>query len=174
MCLARTAILVRLTQPGNFEIKLDQYNPSLRRRLASFVTLKLKGRLRGCIGSLVAERELLVDVAHNAIAAALQDRRFQPLTLEEYRQTDLHISVLSPPYEVDVKTREELVARLRPGIDGLILQQEGRQATYLPSVLEQIPDPEEFVSELRVKAGLARTGWSEQMKVSFYTTEEFS
>ncbi|MBT3426804.1 MAG: AmmeMemoRadiSam system protein B [Gammaproteobacteria bacterium] len=172
--LARNAILGQLTQPGNFEIKLDQYDPSLRRHLASFVTLKINGRLRGCIGSLAAHRDLVIDVAHNAIAAALQDRRFKPLTLEEYRQIDLHLSVLSPPYEVDVKSREELVARLRPGMDGLILQQEALQATYLPSVWDQIPDPEQFVGELRVKAGLPRTGWSEQMKVSFYTTEEFS
>lgn len=171
--LARNAILGQFKQPGSFEIKLDQYSRSLRRSLASFVTLKIQGRLRGCIGSLVAQRELVVDVAHNAIAAAVKDRRFKPLTLEEYRQIDLHISVLSPPYPVDIQTREELVARLRPGIDGVILQQGDHQATYLPSVWEQIPDPEQFVSELRAKAGLSRTGWSAQTSVRFYTTEEF-
>ncbi len=171
--LARNAILSHLQQPDSFEIKLDQYSPGLRSKLACFVTLKIQGRLRGCIGSLVAQRELVVDVAHNAIAAAMQDRRFKPLTLEEYRQMDLHLSVLSPPYRVDSQTREELVTRLRPGIDGVILQQGGHQATYLPSVWEQIPDPEQFVSELRAKAGLPRAGWSEQMNVSFYTTEEF-
>ena len=127
----------------------------------------------GCIGSLQASRDLAVDVAHKAIAAAFQDRRFKPLTLQEFTKVDVHISVLSPPHEVDTRAREELIARLRPGIDGVILQQGHHRSTYLPSVWEQIPDAEQFIGELRVKAGLPRDGWSEQMKVSLYTTEEF-
>ncbi len=172
--LARNAILAQLDQRGNCEIKLNQYHGSLRQKLASFVTLKINGGLRGCIGSLVASRDLVVDVAHNAIAAAFQDRRFKPLTLEEFTQVDVHISVLSPPQEIDIRTREELVAQLRPGIDGVILEQGDHRSTYLPSVWEQIPDAGQFIGELRVKAGLPRDGWSEQMKVSLYTTEEFS
>jgi hypothetical protein len=172
--LARNAILAQLDQRGNFEIKLNQYHASLRQKLACFVTLKVNGGLRGCIGSLVASRDLVVDVAHNAIAAAFQDRRFKPLTLEEFTQVDVHISVLSPPQEVDIRTREELVAQLRPGIDGVILEQGDHRSTYLPSVWEQIPDAGQFIGELRVKAGLPRDGWSEQMKVSLYTTEEFN
>jgi len=122
----------------------------------------------------VASRDLVVDVAHNAIAAAFQDRRFKPLTLEEFTQVDVHISVLSPPQEIDIRTREELVAKLRPGIDGVILEQGDHRSTYLPSVWEQLPDAGQFIGELRVKAGLPRDGWSEQMKVSLYTTEEFN
>ncbi|MDE0759850.1 MAG: AmmeMemoRadiSam system protein B [Pseudomonadales bacterium] len=171
--LARNAILGQLDQRGDFEIRLNQYQGSLRQKLASFVTLKINGGLRGCIGSLQASRDLAVDVAHNAIAAAFQDRRFKPLTLQEFTKVDVHISVLSPPHEVDTRAREELIARLRPGIDGVILQQGHHRSTYLPSVWEQIPDAEQFIGELRVKAGLPRDGWSEQMKVSLYTTEEF-
>jgi hypothetical protein len=172
--LVRNAILAQLDQRGNFEIKLNQYHGTLRQKLASFVTLKINGGLRGCIGSLVASRDLVVDVAHNAIAAAFQDRRFKPLTLEEFTQVDVHISVLSPPQEIDIRTREELVAKLRPGIDGVILEQGDHRSTYLPSVWEQLPDAGQFIGELRVKAGLPRDGWSEQMKVSLYTTEEFN
>ncbi len=172
--LARSAISHGLHGKGNLDIPLEHYDAELRQPRASFVTLNLRGALRGCIGSLTATRPLLADVVHNAGAAAFRDRRFKPLTASEYPAIDLHISVLSPPRAIDVESRQALLDVLRPGVHGLVLQEGNKRSTYLPSVWEKIPDPERFVSELRAKAGLPRQGWSSAMQVSLYTTDEFS
>jgi AmmeMemoRadiSam system protein A len=172
--LARSVILRRLQGLGEMQLEDRDYHPHLQRQAASFVTLNRDGRLRGCIGNLSPSRPLFVDVAHNAAAAAFRDPRFEPLALEEYAELELHISVLGEPRQLDVQSREELVQQLRPGLDGVILQQGSHRATYLPSVWAQLPDPEQFITELRRKAGLPRAGWSEETKVSIYTTCEFT
>lgn len=172
--LARNTILRRLRGERELQVPLEQYHPELQRQMASFVTLNRHGKLRGCVGNLAASRALVEDVAHNAAAAAFKDPRFEPVTLTEYAELELHISVLSEPRRLPVTSRQDLLERLRPGVDGVILQQGGHRATYLPSVWEQLSDPEQFVSELRRKAGLPREGWSAEMQVSIYTTCEFS
>ena len=126
------------------------------------------------IGSLMAHRPLVVDVANNAQSAAFADPRFVSLSLDEYHDMDVHLSILSEPVPMEVASREELLLALRPGMDGLIIDENGSRATYLPSVWEQIPDPAMFVAELRRKAGLSRDGWTEATRVFRYTTEEFS
>jgi AmmeMemoRadiSam system protein A len=136
------------------------------------VTLNIAGKLRGCIGSLQAHRPLVLDVAHNAQSAAFQDPRFSPLSHEEYQQVDIHISILSQPVPLTASSTDDLAAKLRPGIDGLIIKEGSRQATYLPSVWEQINDPTQFIMELRRKAGLDPKGWHDT-EVLTYTTEEF-
>jgi AmmeMemoRadiSam system protein B/AmmeMemoRadiSam system protein A len=171
--LARSMILHGFDGGGDYNIDLKKYHINLRQERSSFVTINLNGQLRGCIGSLVASRALLLDVAHNATAATFKDPRFQPLRIDEYADIELHISVLSPASLLAVASREALIAKLRPGIDGVILQQGNHRATYLPSVWEKIPQPQQFVSELRKKAGLDAAGWSEDMQVWTYTTEEF-
>jgi AmmeMemoRadiSam system protein B/AmmeMemoRadiSam system protein A len=171
--LARSAILHRLEGKATIDVPEAQYHAQLQRQLASFVTLNLGGRLRGCIGSLLAHRSLVADVAHNAAAAAFGDQRFKPLQATEYPLLDVHISVLSTPSELMVSSREELLQHLQPGIDGLILEEQGKRATYLPSVWEQLTSPEEFVGALRIKAGLPRDGWSASTRVSIYCTQEF-
>jgi len=172
--LARSSILHALGGGGEFNIALDRYHPTLREQRGSFVTLQKHGQLRGCIGNLSATRMLAVDVASNAVAAAFKDHRFKPLQAQEFCELDLHISVLSPARPLAVSSREELLAALRPGVHGLILEQGAHRSTYLPSVWEKIPDPEQFVSELRAKAGLPRQGWSDELRASVYTTDEFS
>ena len=172
--LAREAIRSPLDGDSNFNVDLNRFDPKLRTDRATFVTINLKGRLRGCIGSLVAHRSLVADVAHNAQAAAFKDPRFPPLTASEYQQIDLHISILSEPWQISVESRQELIDKLIPGKHGLIIKERGHQATYLPSVWEQLPDAGQFVSELRRKAGLAANGWDPETEVFFYTTEEFS
>lgn len=172
--LARDAIRHELASGGRFEVPLENYHSILREQRSSFVTLYLHGQLRGCMGNLSASRPLLLDVAHNAGAAAFRDPRFPPLSREEYADFDLHISVLSPPETVTVGSRQALVDVLRPGVHGVILEQDRRRSTYLPGVWEKLPDPDDFIGELRVKAGLPRAGWSERARVSLYTTEEFS
>ena len=171
--LARSAIFARLNGEDSFNINSSRLDPLLHAHRGSFVTLNLNGRLRGCIGSLQASRPLFLDVTHNAGAAAFQDPRFKPLSAEEYPALELHISVLSTPVPVAIDSRSSLVDFLRPGVHGLILEEGSRRATYLPSVWEQLPDPERFIGELKAKAGLPRDGWSRSIRVSVYTTDEF-
>jgi len=144
---------------------------------ASFVTLLRDDRLRGCIGSLQAQRPLAEDVAHNAVAAALSDPRFAPLQPAEFPDVAIHISVLGEPQPLDCSSEAALIAALRPGVDGLILREgEGpgaAQATYLPSVWLQLPDPRDFVRQLKLKAGLPEQYWSERMRAASYRVDAF-
>lgn len=172
--LAREAIRSPLEGEKNFNINLNHFSEHLKLHRATFVTLNMNNQLRGCIGSLGAHRPLLVDVANNAQAAAFKDPRFNPLTHKEYQSVDIHISILSEPTPLAVSSREQLIDRLQPGVDGLIIKEGNRQATYLPSVWEQLPTPDRFVSELRRKAGLSPDDWSNETTVLRYRTEEFS
>lgn len=140
---------------------------------ATFVTLEIGGALRGCIGVLEAIRPLVVDVARNAFAAAFEDPRFPRLTRAELPRLDIHISVLTPPEPMHFDSEADLLRQIRPGIDGLILEDRGRRGTFLPSVWEQLPKPDEFFEHLRHKAGLPGGYWSETLIVSRYTTESF-
>jgi AmmeMemoRadiSam system protein B/AmmeMemoRadiSam system protein A len=126
----------------------------LREQRASFVTLTLGERLRGCIGSLEAHRPLGEDVATNARSAALRDPRFPPLTAAEFDRVGVEVSVLSSPALLPFGDHDELIAQLRPGVDGLILACDGRRGTFLPQVWEQLPEPEAFLAHLKQKAGL--------------------
>lgn len=170
--LARDAIRSPLEGEKNFNIDLDRFPKQLKKQRATFVTLNIAGKLRGCIGSLQAHRPLVLDVAHNAQAAAFQDPRFNNLSHAEYQQVEIHISILSQPSPLPVSSLQELAAKLRPGTDGLIIKEGKSQATYLPSVWEQLSDPVQFITELRRKAGLDPQGWQDT-EVLTYTTEEF-
>ena len=147
--------------------------PELQEERATFVTLTLGGNLRGCIGMLEACRPLAEDVAANAHAAAFEDPRFNPLSKEEFENLEIHISVLSPPEEMQFSSEEELLAQIRPGVDGLILQEGGRRGTFLPSVWEELPGAELFLMHLKMKAGLSNTYWSDTLRVFRYTAEYF-
>lgn len=171
---ARKAISDLLDIENDCRISAPGIPASLHEEKASFVTLNLNNRLRGCIGSLVAHRALIVDVAENAQAAANRDPRFKPVTLEEYHRLEIHLSVLSTPAEISFSHWEQLLETIRPRVDGLVIEEKGQRATYLPSVWEQLPDPETFVMELRRKAGLHPEKWSTSARVFRYTTEEFS
>jgi AmmeMemoRadiSam system protein B/AmmeMemoRadiSam system protein A len=127
----------------------------LREHRASFVTLTLGERLRGCIGSLEPHRPLGEDVASNARSAALRDPRFPPLTPAEFDRVGVEVSVLSTPVLLPFGDHAELVSQLRPGVDGVILACDGRRGTFLPQVWEQVPEPEAFLAHLKQKAGLA-------------------
>lgn len=141
----------------------------LRKAGAVFVTLEIGGSLRGCIGSCQARRPLLEDVAENAYAAAFLDPRFPPLTAAELPDLELHLSILTPPERIEAESREELLGSLRPGVDGLLLEEPPRRSTFLPQVWEMLPEPEDFLEELLAKAGLPRTHWSEDLRVYRYT-----
>lgn len=147
--------------------------PELTVRRSSFVTLRKDEELRGCCGTLEAPRPLAEDVWRNAWAAAFNDPRFPPLTASEWPQVSLHLSLLTPPERLDVTTEAQLLALLRPSIDGLILESETGRATFLPAVWEQLPDPAQFVRQLKMKAGWPAGYWSDRVSVSRYTTESF-
>ena len=127
------------------------------------------GALRGCIGSLEARRPLRADVEANAVAAALHDPRFAPLTARELDDTVVEVSVLSVPAALPAADEAELLARLRPGVDGVVLSACGRRATFLPQVWEQLPDPADFLARLRRKAGLPADYWGRDVVVETYT-----
>lgn len=140
---------------------------------ASFVTLHRHGELRGCIGSLEAHQPLLEDVAHNAFAAAFSDPRFPPLKESEMSDLEIHISLLSPARPMAFQSETDLLQQLRPGVDGLVLEEGRHRGTFLPSVWEQLPAPELFLRHLKQKAGLPPDYWSDTLQVSRYTTESF-
>lgn len=133
---------------------IAQY-PWLQEHGAVFVTLNKNHRLRGCIGSIIAHQSLIEDVIHNAKGAAFGDPRFLPLSADELDKIDIEISILTSPKEVLYTDKESLHQMIRPGIDGVILKQGNYQATYLPSVWEQLPHFDDFFGSLCQKAGLS-------------------
>ncbi|RLB98082.1 MAG: TIGR00296 family protein [Deltaproteobacteria bacterium] len=148
--------------------------PAFQRRSGTFVTLKIDGRLRGCIGSLAAEETICQGVQRNALNAAFNDYRFAPLTAEELDQVAIEVSILTPPAPLDYRDADDLVARLRPGVDGVILRQGSRSATFLPQVWEQLPRAEAFLDHLCLKAGLSPEAWRRgEVQVSTYQVVYF-
>jgi AmmeMemoRadiSam system protein A len=141
----------------------------LRRPGATFVTLKRDGRLRGCIGSLQARRPLAEDVAANAEAAAFRDPRFAPLSRDELARTGIEVSLLSPPEALEAANEAEAIARLRPGIDGVIFDYGRHHGTFLPQVWEELGDPADFLHHLKYKAGLPPDFWHPDVRLSRYT-----
>jgi AmmeMemoRadiSam system protein A len=152
-------------------VRATDYPEPLRVLRATFVTLHVDASLRGCIGTLEARQTLVQDVASNAWSAAFRDPRFSALTWAEYERLDIHISVLSLPEPMQFSSEEELIAQLRPRRDGLIIEEGFSRGTFLPSVWEQLPDPREFLRQLKRKAGLPPDHWSSRIRVQRYTTE---
>ena len=140
---------------------------------ASFVTLTLKGRLRGCIGSLEAWRALADDVAANARAAAFRDPRFAPLTPSEWADTRVEVSLLSPAEPISFSSEADALAQLRPNHDGVILTLGSRRATFLPQVWESLPDPRQFMAQLKLKAGLAADFWDDGVTLARYSVRKW-
>ncbi|MDP2432033.1 MAG: AmmeMemoRadiSam system protein A [Pseudomonadota bacterium] len=140
---------------------------------AVFVTLTEAGRLRGCIGSLEAHRPLGEDVEHNARAAAFHDPRFPPLAPAELPSLRVEVSVLTPATPMAFTDEDDALAQLRPGVDGLILEHGYHRSTFLPQVWEQLPDPRQFMSHLKQKAGLSGDFWAKDLRLSRYGVEKF-
>jgi AmmeMemoRadiSam system protein A len=132
------------------------------------VTLFSHGTLRGCIGTLEARRVLGADVRANAVAAAFADPRFPHLGADEFLDTLVEVSLLSATEAVTADSERALLDRLRPGVDGVVLEYAGRRATFLPQVWESLPEPADFLAELKRKAALPIDFWSSAVKVSRY------
>jgi AmmeMemoRadiSam system protein A len=164
LVIARTAIAESL----GLREAVDANHAALARPAATFVTLKLDGELRGCIGTLEPFRPLRADVRENAIGAAFRDPRFLPLRACEFEATSVEVSLLSASERVDVAGEDDLLAALRPGHDGLTLEYGRHRATFLPQVWDQLADPQDFVVALKRKAGLPADFWNTRIAVSRY------
>jgi len=172
--LAKDSINHGLAAGTPAPINLADCPPAITGPGACFVTLKRGGQLRGCIGSAQAHRPLAADVTDNAFASAFRDHRFSPLTPEELDGLDLSISVLSPSSPMAITSEEDLLKQLRAGTDGLIIEDHGMRALFLPSVWEQLPRPEQFLGHLKAKAGMATGHWSPTFKAWRFIAAEIS
>ena len=151
----------------------NDYSPELQKHKATFVTLHRQKQLRGCIGMLKPVRPLVEDIAQNAWSAAFRDPRFSPLQADELDDLDIHISILGESRAMEFSNEQDLVEQIRPGVDGLILEDGYNRGTFLPSVWESLPTAADFLSHLKLKAGLPQDYWSDTLKVQRYTVEEF-
>ena len=131
---------------------------------AAFVTLKRRGELRGCIGSVSAWRPLGLDIVDNAFKAAFKDPRFAPLTADEFLDVTLSVTVITPSEPMNFRDEADFLSQLRPNQDGLRIEDQGRQALFIPSVWESLPAPKDFVAHLKAKAGLPPDHWSPTIK----------
>lgn len=174
--LAKAAILAALDQPQDLdlEVVLETY-PVLKENGAAFVTINTEpnAQLRGCIGSLQAYRPLYKDIIMNAQAAALHDPRFLPLSAEELSQINIEVSILSEPKVLNYVDIADLKSKVVPFQDGIVLKHNGRQATYLPQVWEQLPHFDDFFSSLCLKANLSRDCLSQHPEISTYTVKKY-
>lgn len=148
--------------------EIDDLPPALHQPAAAFVTLKIDGDLRGCVGSLEARQPLATAVAGAAHSAAFQDPRFGPLEEREYPHLTIEVSVLGEAEPVAAESEDAAIAQLRPGVDGVILEAGKQCATFLPAVWEQLPDPGQFLLQLRRKAGLGNAEWQNHWRLLRY------
>lgn len=156
------------------DIALPQLPTNLQELGASFVTLTILDNLRGCIGTLEAYQALALDVQEHAVAAALQDPRFPPVQPSELKRINIEVSVLSPKMPLDYEGPEDLIDKLRVNIDGVVLQDGYRKATFLPQVWEKLPSKEQFLSHLCLKMGASANLWRHKpLKVFTYQVQEF-
>ncbi len=175
--VARQAIAYNLAQGSSLQIDAAGYPPALEAQRASFVTLHRRGELCGCIGSLEPRRPLVEDVAHNAHAAAFDDHRFESVQADDLPDLTIHISILSPSEPMSFCSEADLLRQLRPGVDGLILEEQvgvlgkRHRGTFLPAVWETLPEREIFWRHLKRKAGLPEDYWSDTLRVWRYTVE---
>jgi AmmeMemoRadiSam system protein A len=156
------------------DISLRDFPDALTAPGACFVTLEKSGELRGCIGSLEARDPLVYDVVNNTVGAAFSDPRFAPVQLSELQDITISLSVLSPPEAMNVKDEADLLQQLHENVDGLILEDGYHRATFLPSVWRQLPDKQQFLQQLKLKAGLSKQHWSPNIKFWRYSTEYFA
>ncbi|MDH4321369.1 MAG: AmmeMemoRadiSam system protein A [Desulfobulbaceae bacterium] len=175
VCLARSVIAGRLAvaTPRTCDAELLA-QPALQARRGVFVTLTVGGQLRGCIGSLIATGTIVEGVRDNAINAAFHDPRFAPLQPYEFDQIEIEVSVLTDPAPLAYDDGDDLIAKLRPGLDGVIIAKGGHRATFLPQVWKQLPDPDSFLTHLCQKAMLPGGSWRDgSLAVQTYSVQYF-
>ncbi len=172
--LARSVIASKL-RAGTASEEPSDLPSAIREKQGCFVTLHKKGMLRGCIGTLEPVKPLADAVRENAVHSAFHDSRFPPVTAEELADIDIEISVLTVPEVLPYTDGEDLKAKLKPGVHGVILSKGAYRSTFLPQVWEQLPDPEIFLSHLCQKGGMRRDCWKNgEVEVKVYEVFHFS
>jgi AmmeMemoRadiSam system protein A len=173
--LARQSIELAVNERRLPNVELESYSPALREFGASFVTLTEDGDLRGCIGALEPYQPLVQDVCEHAVAAAVDDYRFQPVLPREVNLLKIEISRLTPQVPLPYERPEDLPRLLHPGVDGVVVRNGRHRATFLPQVWEKVADPSEFLSHLCLKMGESPNCWQKKLlQVSIYHVEEFT
>jgi AmmeMemoRadiSam system protein A len=172
--LAREALQQGVAGQPLPTLRMDSLTPTLRADGASFVTLTIAGELRGCIGALEPYQPLVEDVREHAVAAALEDPRFRPVSPDELDRIEIEVSRLTLPRDLEYSDSKDLLTRLRPHIDGVILRDGYHRATFLPQVWEKLPDKAEFLDNLCYKMGESPDTWRRKhLEVLTYEVEEF-
>ena len=172
--LARQALELSVRGEPLPDLSLDELPRKFRQPGASFVTLTIASKLRGCIGTLEPFRPLAEDVRRHAVAAAFKDYRFPNVTENELEQISIEVSYLSEPKPLEYQRAEDLLKQLRPGVDGVVLRAGSRRATFLPQVWEKIPDPVAFMNELSLKMDAPADSWrTGDLTVETYQVQEF-
>ncbi|SFI93507.1 uncharacterized protein, PH0010 family/AmmeMemoRadiSam system protein A [Nitrosomonas sp. Nm34] len=171
LSIARAAIARALNVA--YRLESDERVPWQQELGACFVTLMQDGKLRGCIGSLEAQRSLLMDVKNNAVSAALHDPRFAPLLTAEFDETHIEILLLSSRLAMVVQDEADALAQLRPGIDGIVFEYGCYRSTFLPQVWQELSQPHQFLAMLKRKAGLPADFWAEGIKLLRYTVTKW-
>ena len=171
--IARESISSAFRQDTVEVVTAENPTGNLAACCGNFVTLNRHGKLRGCIGTITTATPLARSVAANARKAAFSDTRFSPLTESEFSDVGIEISVLTPPRNLEVSSHDDLLERLQPGVDGLIVEDAGHRATFLPQVWDKLPKPGQFVAQLFLKAGLPPGYWSRELRFSTYRALKF-
>lgn len=171
--LARRSIIEGCGQGLPPPTPRESWPTTLSTPRATFVTLKCEASLRGCCGTLEPKGALVEDVWRNAWASAYADPRFPPVSSAELGRLDVAISVLTPLEPLPIESERELLEALRPGIDGLVLRCGAAAATFLPAVWEIFPEPRDFLTQLKLKAGWSASFWSAEVAALRYRTETF-
>jgi AmmeMemoRadiSam system protein B/AmmeMemoRadiSam system protein A len=176
--LARRTIMEKLggsaASPAPADLLAALGDDHFKLPCGTFVTLKIKGQLRGCIGNLKATETVLDGVKRNAVNAALRDPRFSPLSQDELERTQIEVSVLSEPRPLAYRDGQDLINKLRVHVDGVIIRKGNASATFLPQVWEQLPKPEDFLTHLCKKAGLPSDAWKKSdLDVLTYQVQYF-
>jgi AmmeMemoRadiSam system protein A len=171
---ARQALTFGVSGIPQKPLNLEEFPPKLRQPGVVFVTLTIEGQLRGCVGALEAYQPLIEDVREHTVAAALKDFRFTPVTSDEIPRISIEISRLTPAEPLDYDGPEDLLLKLRPNIDGVVLKDGPRRATFLPQVWEKLPSPVMFLEHLCQKMGASPNLWRQKkLEVLTYQVEEF-
>lgn len=170
---ARRSIANGIRRGRPAQISIETFAAPLRASRATFVSLHVGSELRGCVGSIAPHRSLVEDVVENAHRAAFADPRFPALDAPTFQRCSLEISVLSHARAIPAGSEEELLAALRPDRDGLIIEEEGRRALFLPVVWASLPEPRAFLAHLKEKAGLPASHWSASFRALRFSTETF-
>jgi len=171
---ARRALELGVIGEPLVPLDLETFSEKLRALGASFVTLTKAGQLRGCIGTLEAYQPLIEDVREHAIAAALNDYRFPSVSPGELDDISIEISYLTQPKILDYQDWEDLINKIEPGIDGVVIKEGIKRATFLPQVWKKIPNPEEFLNQLCAKMGSDPDLWKrKRIEILIYRVEDF-